>query len=1178
MVTNVSCNGGNNGSAAVAANNGSPSYTYLWSPSGGTGQTAINLTAGSYTVTVTDSHGCTITSTAVIAQPTVLAAAASMVADVSCNGGNNGSATVATNNGSPAYTYLWSPSGGTGQTASNLMAGTYTVTVTDSHGCTITSTAVIAQPTVLAAAASMLTNASCNGGNNGSATVVANNGSPAYTYLWAPSGGTGQTASNLTAGTYTVTVTDSHGCTITSTAVITQPTTLMAAASMVTDVSCNGGNDGSVAVAASNGSPAYTYLWSPSGGTGQTASILTAGTYTVTVTDANGCSTTSTAIIAQPTTLAAAASMVTDVSCNGGNNGSAAVAANNGSPAYTYLWSPSGGTGQTANNLIAGTYTVTVTDSHGCTISSTAVIAEPTVLAAAVFMVADVSCNGGNDGSAAVAANNGSPSYTYLWTPSGGTGQTANNLTAGNYTVTVTDSHGCTISSTTVIAEPTALAAAASMVTDVLCNGGNDGSATVAASNGSPAYTYLWSPSGGTGQTANNLIAGTYTVTVTDSHGCSLTSTAVITEPTVVTAIASTVNNVACFSGNDGTAAVNPGGGIPPYRYAWSPSGGNAITASNLVAGTYTVTVTDVNNCSITSIAVIAEPTVLTAFATTLNNIACSSANNGVAAVTPGGGAGTYTYLWSPSGGTGMTASNLGGNTYTVTVTDGNGCSQTSTTTITQSIPVSSNITSTTNVLCNGGNDGQAVVAAAGGSGAGTYTYLWLPSGGSNVTASNLSAGNYTVVVADANGCTVTSTTVINQPTPVTLSVNGAATICIGKATTIAAVPGGGTLPYTYLWNNGSTFASQAVAPLTTTIYTVVVTDANGCTISQSVTITVHPPLNVTANAPPQICNGGSGTVSASAGGGNGGPYTYTWNSGQTTSSFTASPAFTTVYTVTIDDGCSPPVQTTTSIIVNPVPVVSFTPLYAESCVPASVDFTSDSIAGLPGSGYLWNFGDGSTSTNINPTHVYTSAGQYSVTLTITSAQGCINTLTVTNLVTANAIPLADFTAPEQVGINEAVDISFINSSAGSSAWQWDFGDNSGTASVFNPTHTYTDTGVYTIQLIAMSPAGCLDTTYRSIDVIGEFAIFIPNTFTPNGDGVNDMFNAFGVYVRDFDMVILDRWGAKIFHSNSLTNGWDGTYFENGTICQNGVYVYKIMAHDAFGKLHEFVGRVSLVR
>ncbi|MBC5835262.1 SprB repeat-containing protein, partial [Flavobacterium sp. F-408] len=277
---------------------------------------------------------------------------------VSCNGGSNGAATVSVSGGIAPYTYSWSPSGGTGATASGLSPGSYTVTITDANSCTATRNFTITQPTAISTATAAQTNVSCNGGSNGSASVTPSGGTPGYTYSWSPSGGTAATATGLSAGTYTVTVTDANSCTATRNFTITQPTSISTATASQTNVSCNGGSNGSASVTPSGGTPGYTYSWSPSGGTAATATGLSAGTYTVTVTDANSCTATRNFTITQPTSISTATAAQTNVSCNGGSNGSASVTPSGGAGGYTYSWSPSGGTAATATGLSAGTYTV----------------------------------------------------------------------------------------------------------------------------------------------------------------------------------------------------------------------------------------------------------------------------------------------------------------------------------------------------------------------------------------------------------------------------------------------------------------------------------------------------------------------------------------------------------------------------------------------------------------------------------------------------------------------------------------------------------------------------------------------------------------------------------------------------------------------------------------------------
>ncbi|KAF2518378.1 hypothetical protein EYY60_00165, partial [Flavobacterium zhairuonense] len=366
----------------------------------------------------------------------------------------------------------------------------------------------------------------------------------------------------LVAGTYSVTITDANSCTKTiNNIAITQPPVLNAIAS-TTAVSCNNGANGSATISPSGGTSPYTYLWS-NGAATATINGLTAGTYSVTVTDANSCTkTVNNIIITQPTILSGTASTIA-VSCFGGANGSATVTASGGVPAYTYSWAPSGGTAATASGLVAGTYSVTITDANSCstTINNIVVGSPASALTATAGAQTNVLCNGGATGSATVSVSGGTPAYTYSWAPSGGTAATATGLTAGTYTVTVTDANACQTTQSFTISQPTVLNATPVAQTNIACYGGSTGSATVTGTGGTGAYTYSWAPSGGTAATATGLAAGTYTVTVTDANGCQDTQSFTITQPGAALSATTATTAVSCFGGSNGTASVTVSGG-----------------------------------------------------------------------------------------------------------------------------------------------------------------------------------------------------------------------------------------------------------------------------------------------------------------------------------------------------------------------------------------------------------------------------------------------------------------------------------------------------------------------------------------------------------------------------------------------------------------------------------------
>ncbi|WCM41012.1 glycine-rich protein [Flavobacterium sp. CBA20B-1] len=440
----------------------------------------------------------------------------------------------------------------------------------------------------------------CPGDTNGMASVVVTGGAAPITYLW-NTGDTTPTLTGLAAGTYTVTVTDGISRTATETVTITEPDALVSNA-VVNNISCNGSNNGTIDITPTGGTAPYTYLWT-TGDTGTSVSNLAPGTYSLTITDANNCTATEDFVITEPTVLVATNAAQTDVSMFGGNDGAATVAASGGTAPYTYMWS-NGATTAAITNLTAGTYTATVTDANGCTATEDFVITQPIPLMVQSVSQTNVSCNGGSDASASIVAIGGNAPYTYQWSPSGGTAATATGLSAGMYSVLVTDHTGNTITENFTITEPAPIVGTVSK-TDITCNGANDGTATVSVAGGTAPYTYLWS-NGMMSNMATNLNVGNYTVSITDANGCKTTASVSIAQPTAL-AITGTATNISCFGQNDGAITVSASGGTAPYSYSWS-NGQSGTSLSSLAKGTYTVTITDANGCSKTETYTIVEP------------------------------------------------------------------------------------------------------------------------------------------------------------------------------------------------------------------------------------------------------------------------------------------------------------------------------------------------------------------------------------------------------------------------------------------------------------------------------------------------------------------------------------------------------------------------------------------
>jgi len=962
--TNVSCNGLADGTALANISGSSGTVSYVWSTSATT-TSVTGLAAGTYFVTVSDTIGSDIDSI-IITEPLSLTAATSVTGPISCNGGTNGSVSANGSGGTPGYSYLWS-NGITTAANGGLSAGTYSVTVTDANGCTATSSATLGEPTALVPAISA-SNVSCSGGTDGSATASASGGTPGYTFLWS-NGANTATTSALAAGTYTVTVTDNNGCTDTNTVAITEPTAIVATISSSSNVSCNGLADGGATATATGGTPAYTYSWS-NGATLAVVSGLAAGTYSVTITDTNGCTDSTSVVISEPAPLTVAVAVDSNASCNGQLDGGVTASAIGGTSAYTYAWSNTATTAS-VTSIAAGTYTVTVTDANGCTATDSATITEPSAVVAAIVVDSNASCNGFANGGATASASGGAGTYTYTWS-NAATTASITGIAAGTYTVTITDANGCTGTNTATITEPAALVATA-IAGDISCNGLTDGTATASATGGTAAYSYLWSNSGTTAvQTA--LAAGTYTVTITDTNGCTDIDSAIVSEPATLSIAVGTTTNVSCNGSSTGSATTITTGGTLSYTYSWSNSA-TTDSITGVAAGTYSVTVTDASGCSANTSLTVTEPTALVATAVVDSNVTCNGASNGGATSSATGGTSPYSYSWSNSATT-ASISGVTAGTYTIIITDANGCTATSSSTITEPTALVVTLVTQTNSLCNGDNTGSATSLATGGTA--PYTYLWSNSA-TTAAITGIAAGSYTVTATDANGCTDSISVVITEPTALTLSSAFSNVSCNGVLDgSIDLTVSGGTTPYGYLWSNTAT--TEDLSSIAAGIYTVIVTDANGCLATETIVVSEPAPLTVTTTVVDANCEGGNdGSITANVTGGTTG-YTYLWNDPANQTTISASNLEEGPYSVDVTDanGC---VATGTGTVgfSNANPVLDFGADTITGCTDTSVV-----LEGPDGFTYLWSTGATTQSITVTTSGI--------VSLVITAPSSCSGT------------------------------------------------------------------------------------------------------------------------------------------------------------------------------------------
>ncbi len=1124
-------------------------------------------------------------------------------------------------------------------TATGLAPGTYTVELTNAFNCMITNTVVVGGSSIGTPTAGSNSPICVGGTLNLTAATVSGatyawTGPSAYTSPTQNPSITGVTAA--AAGTYTVIAT-SGGCTSSSTVTVVInpiPTVTVPPAISV----CNGGT---VPATTFTSTPAgATFAWSNSNtaigigasGTGNIPSFTAtngttaaiSGTITVTPTLAGCPGTPSTyTITVNPTPTVTVPANITV--CNGGSVSASTFVS---TPAGgTFAWTNSNtaiglaasGTGNvpvfTATNLtsaaITGTITVTPTvagcpgtpNTYTITVNPT-----PTVTVPANITV----CNGTAIPAAAFVST---PSGgTFAWTNSNtaiglaanGTGNvpafTGTNLTTAAITATITVTPtvaGCpgTPSTYTITINPTPVAPTALGAT--ICT---NNSATLTAT--APGGTYDWysAPVAGTllvtnaSYTTPLLTTSTTYYVQTTLLGCTGPFTPVTVTVTSALTVNAGLDDTVCFGVSANLSVIPNGVG---YSYLWSPAGTlSSATTFNPVASpttttTYTVTVTDPGGCVGTdSVKIYADPQITLALAGI--DASCFGSCNGQTIVIPTGGTPGFTYNWT-GGCTSAACTAACAGTYTVTVSDSWGCTATGSATVGQPTLLTNSITATTPASCHGICDGTATAAGSGGTVGGGYIYSWNTTPvQTTATATGLCAGSYTCTVTDANACTSTAVAVITEPTIVVIAPIVSPSICIGASTTITAnASGGNGGAYVYTWSpatglSATNVANPTATPAATTVYTVNATDANGCPAAPvNVTVTIYPPLALVAAGSTTICPGGSTPITSTASLGNGGPYTYSWSpaiglSNAAISNPSASPAVTTTYTVTANDGCSPAVTATVTVTVQPLPVAAFVADLTSGCSPLCVTFTNNStVAGGTIASWLFNYGDG-TPNDTAHYHCYNAATSYNVGLTVVSSAGCTATLTIPNYITVNPDPIAEFsTTPNPASVVDPV-VNFNNqSSSDVNYWFWSFGDGDSLGyTTSDPTHSYPNdfASNYNAVLTVHNIFGCVSSVTHTIIIDPQFSFYIPNAFSPNGDGVNDLFFGKGVGIKKYELFIFDRWGNLIFNADDINNGWDGKANHGSDVAEIDVYVWKVKLTDVFDKKHNYIGTVTIVK
>ena len=863
ITANTTCNGGNGGiniTVTPAVPPGAGSYVFTWS-NGQTTEDLSNLTPGNYSVTVDGGGACTATANFTVPDqpntPNISAAPTPSLCALA-----NGDINLSVSGGVTPYTFVWS-NGETTEDLNDVLAGSYTVTVTGGNGCTTTSTInLINNNPPITINSTITANTTCSGGNGGVTISIVPPTPPVggnYTVTWS-NGGTGTSQVGLTPGTYSVTVDGGGACTQTASFTVPNQPNNPTLNPTITPSFCNQSNGGAT-VTVTNGVAPFTYLWSD-GSSGSGINGVPAGSYSVTVTGANGC-TASTPINITNTNvnITITPTITANTNCTGAGNGGISISVQ--PPGLNVIWS-TGATGTSISSLDPGTYSVTVSAGGTCTLEGNYTVPTQPNAPNLVTLTTPANCSLPN-GEAEVQASGGVPGYTYSWS-NGGTNPLISPVPSGSYTVTVTGANGCTSTATVNVPnDQIQVTIFPDIVDNTSCVAGN-GSISLTV-NPSTAGV-LWS-NGSTSTTISNLNPGTYSVLASAGGSCTASATYAIADNSNIPFLSYDVTNTTCGQPN-GSIDLNINSGEAPFFIMWS-NGSPLEDLYNIPPGLYDVTVTSFTGCSAsTTINVPNTNTTFSLTGTPTANTSCISPNGGVQlTVTP---AGTYTYLWSNSATT-QNISNVPVGTYTVTVSAGGSCTTVGTYQVTNNASAPTLSTTPAAATC-GLSNGSVNLTVTGG--VTPYTILWSNMATTEDLA-NIAGGTYTVTVTGANGCSATaSANVGNTNTSPNVTGNPTAnTSCTTNngGIDITVSPSGA---YTFVWSNMAT--SEDIANIAAGSYTVTVSAGGSCTSTASFIVAnnISDP-NISDNITPAICSQNNGGIDLTVTGATT-PYTFTWS------------------------------------------------------------------------------------------------------------------------------------------------------------------------------------------------------------------------------------------------------------------------------------------------------------
>lgn len=1013
-------------------------------------------------------------------------------------------------------------------------------------------------------------NVSCYLGSNGTASITVTGPNAPFRATWSTgevdiisSSGGSAGIQFLPAGIYTVYVVDKLGCTSMHVVSINEPSPVVGSVT-TENVNCRGDATGSVTLSVNGGTPNYSYSWS-NGSTSQNISNLLAGNYSVIVRDANNCTSTSiSATITEPAQAMTTSIVSSNVSCQTGSDGMIDLSIFGGTTPYVFNWNLGAYSTEDISGVGAGTYNLLVTDAKGCTKTESVTLTEPSAITSTISAV-DVNCFNGVDGSINLTPSGGTPPYSFTWSNSTFTMGNTEDLVgvpAESYSVVIQDAKGCTASNSKVVKEPSEILTSITSI-NVSCYGYSDGEIDLYVIGGSPGYTFEWTNSSSVVGATEDLIgipSESYSVLITDNHGCTATNSVIIQQPLSPVSLSISTVDVLCFGDNTGEANLTAAGGTLPYVISWS-NGSNVEDQIGLFADTYSVTVVDANKCTENTSATIYQPDFPLNTVIVTDAVQCSGGSDGAVNLTTSGGTSPYSFSWVNStfslSATSEDLSGLPTDMYVVDILDANNCKLIDTAFVNEP-PLLEFSLQPFDVLCYGENTGSIDMTITGGTL--PYNFVWS---NSEITedVNNLYAGTYFVSISDANGCSFSSSEVINEPlAPLSAYYNVETPSCYESSDgVINLTVNGGTINYTYSWSTGENV--ENLYNLSGGAYAYLVTDANGCKLSDSIKIVPPDQISISADITPVSCYQGSdGVIDMSIMGGSAG-YSFKWTNADFVLSVGSEdlidfPADNYIVEVTDSLGCT---ASASFELQEPKKLTIQMDIENVTCY----GLENGSAAAYPTGGnaggyaYLWSTGDsiGSIS-DLGPGIFYIS---------VVDPKGC--EANDSAIIIQPELIVIDFDMTPVSCRDQSDGIIELNVTGGLGNYSYDWSNRE--------TYPVIDGllgGEYSVTVTDM--VGCeMDTTIE-VTVLDVECLEVPTAFTPTGDGYNDTWQLKNIELYPNCLVnVYNKWGKIVFQSTGYPINWDGTF--DGRPLPMATYYYIIKLNET---IPEYTGPVTIVK